>query len=236
MEESLCGSGGDVQVSQEVHTIASHCVKYRLGWKPTKTIGLNPLVYKAFYKISLTCVLIIIGCTYSRYMSHTYLNIIPDLSRCGMCFWDGRPCARNGVRRIAKCTLKEFEEVSEVQTPHRMWGYGCFSRQPCTFFALLGGAPLFRMISLQISRDSGCILTHYLRFCFPASFLALAFITIFCCFDVATVRPLSTATALGTINLRKCIQLFVNWTLIAFLSVMDFCAQTTPLDYIVPDS
>ena len=31
----------------------------------------------------------------------------------GTCFWDGWPCA-NIVRRMAKHTLKEFEEMSEV--------------------------------------------------------------------------------------------------------------------------
>ena len=74
------------------------------------------------------------------------------------------------VRRMAKRTLKEFKEVSEVSSTSlngriqdvltalspmkksktcsffngawQIYGYGCFSRQPCAFFASLAAAPL----------------------------------------------------------------------------------------------
>ena len=50
----------------------------------------------------------------------------------------------SNVRRMEKCTLKEFEEVSEVSntfTEREDFWYG-FSRQPCAFFAWLATAPL----------------------------------------------------------------------------------------------
>ena len=52
---------------------------------------------------------------------------------------------QQSMRRMAKCTLKEFDEVNKV------------SSRPCTFFASIAAAPLsFVLINLATaSRGSG---------------------------------------------------------------------------------
>ena len=90
----------------------------------------------------------------------------------------------SSVRRIAKCTLKEFVEVSEVLNTAL-----CFFCFPSCCSSLL-----YSLISPQTSRGSGCILAFCLHFRFWASLLgrssSLA-LQIFCHCDVVTMRPLA---------------------------------------------
>ena len=90
----------------------------------------------------------------------------------------------SSVRRIAKCTLKEFEEVTEVlNTALR---FLCFPSCCSSLF--------YSLISPRTSRGSGSILAFCLHFRFWASLLgrssSLA-LQIFCHFDVVTMRPLA---------------------------------------------
>ena len=119
---------------------------------------------------------------------------------------------------MAKRTLKEFEEVSEVSNTSlkvRIWS---FLKTATCFFASLAAAPLFyTSISQRTSRGRVGEWLHFgslSLFLFSrqsSSSFVFALITIFCHFDIATMRP-SATTALETINLCKCTQLFVNMT------------------------
>ena len=129
--------------------------------------------------------------------------------------------------RTAKCTLKEFEEVSEVSntSPKAIWS---FLKTATRFFASLAAAPLF--FTHQFRRGlHGVVAAFWL--CFRFRFRSSLFLTRFHYSFLPFWRrrdneTASAATALKTINLRKCTQLFVNRT---FLNGTEVCAQATPL-------
>ena len=67
--------------------------------------------------------------------------------------------------RTAKHALKEFEEVSEVSTPHRRQRCGCFSRRPRVSLLLLLSF-LLMDLAVDFTVYSGCILA----LCFASIF------------------------------------------------------------------
>ena len=106
--------------------------------------------------------------------------------------------------------LKEFRGCEHGFAPHRTRGFGRFSRRPRALFATLGAAALSHTHRSQCGLHG--IVTAFMlcfHFRFRASLLALSFslLSPFCCHNNETA---SAATALRTINLRKCTQLFVN--------------------------
>ena len=109
---------------------------------------------------------------------------------------------QQSVRRVKHTYY--IERVSRMWgMSHRTWGYGSFWGQPRALFAMLGTAAL--SYSLFLMRTSRTL--SVFRFC--ARLLALSFSlpSLFCRRNNETA---SAATALRTINLRKCTQLFVN--------------------------
>ena len=142
------------------------------------------------------------------------------ISRCDMCFWAGRSCMCNersvkSVRRKAK-RMHYVERVRECECVfelHRTQRYGCLSRRPHALFALLGTAALScthrsrRGLHGVESAFTLCLLVRF-RAGLQALFCSLPsqLLPFWRC-DNETA---SAATALRTINLRKCIQIFVN--------------------------
>ena len=119
------------------------------------------------------------------------------------------------VRRKAKRThyIERVRECECIFELHRTQRYGQFSRWPHTLFVLLGAAALSRTHrSRRRLHSVEAAFTLCLLLCFRARLLALSSslpsqLLPFWRHDNETA---STATALRTINLRKCTQLFVN--------------------------
>ena len=140
---------------------------------------------------------------------------------CGLvgvtCFWAGRSIhvqrSVKSVRRKAKRThyIERVWECERVFKPHRTRRYGCFSRRPYALFASLGVA------ALSCTHRSRCGLQGFgAAFTLSSSFSRQALahssslpsqLLPFWRRDNETA---SATTALRTINLRKCTQLFVN--------------------------
>ena len=59
----------------------------------------------------------------------------------------------NSVRRMAKCTLKEFEEVSEVSNTLSKARYGRFSRWPHVYVSLLRKPLLLSFVVIDLAAD-----------------------------------------------------------------------------------
>ena len=144
---------------------------------------------------------------------------IPLVSSLATCFWDGRSCMCNEVWKVweggqSVCTtLKEFRGYKCSFAQHRTRGYGCFWRQPHALFASLGTAALSRTHRSRCGLHSAvAAFTLCLLFSFRARLLAfvsslsLQFLPFQCCDNEIA----DAATALRTINLCKCIQIFVN--------------------------
>ena len=124
----------------------------------------------------------------------------------------------SSVRKIAKCTLKEFEKVSKALNyliPRPVWKTGLETRLgPFVFFASLP-AVLLSCTHWSCHGLHRVVATFWLAvFAFifaPVSQLFLlhshySFLPFWHCNNETT----SAATALGMINLRKCKQHFVN--------------------------
>ena len=82
-------------------------------------------------------------------------DVCISVSRCGKCFWDSGH-VQESVRRMAKHTVKEFQEVSEVSntSPNpRIWS---FLKSAIPWFTSWSSS--YSSMSLQTSRCSGCIL------------------------------------------------------------------------------
>ena len=161
---------------------------------------------------------------YSQCMPRAHLNDLWTntcglVSRCSTCFWDCRSMhvqwSVKNVRRAKRTYYigKSFEDVSVVS--HRTTrGYGTcsFSRWPTTHFIRYARhcwSLSYSSFSTGTSRHCGCIYALCLLFHFCARLLALSFSlpSPFCRRNNETA---SAATALRTINLRKCTQNFVN--------------------------
>ena len=99
------------------------------------------------------------------------------------------------VRRKAKRTyyIERVRQCEHIFELHRMRGYGCFSRQPCTLFALMGAAALSGTHHAQCGLHSIVVaFTLCLIFCFrTSSFFLAPIITFAISFDVMTVRLLA---------------------------------------------
>ena len=129
------------------------------------------------------------------------------VSRHGTCFWDGWPCATK-CEKNGKMYVERIPGSDQGFVRTRIWS---FLRWP--FFASLAVALSYSSISPQTSQSSGYILALCLCFHFhvisvlaSCFFLALFTVYFWCCNNETT----SPTTALGTINLRMCTQLFVN--------------------------
>ena len=139
------------------------------------------------------------------------------ISRRGTCFWDGRSCMHvqrsvKSVRRKAKCThfVERVRECERVFKLHRTRRYSRLSRRPRALFASLGAAALFRTHRSRRGPYGveAAFTLCLLRFC--ARLLALPRSDHLLLFWRRDNETASAATALRTINLRKCTQLFVN--------------------------
>ena len=159
-------------------------------------------------------------CTYLPCMPHVHLH---DLWT-NMCGLVGVTCAFGlvgpymynkvwKVRRKAKCThyIERVWECERVFEPHRTWRYGCFSRRPCALFPSLGAAALSRTHrsrhGLQGVEATFTLSSLFSRQALAHSSSLSSQLLPFRCCDNETA---SATTALRTINLCKCTQLFVN--------------------------
>ena len=121
---------------------------------------------------------------------------------------------QQGGKRIAKCTLKDFQEVSVVSNTSlnaRIWSFSALSNLsilPWTSHCILDLCLCFRF------------------FCQSPNSFSLLSSQLFFLFDIATLTTSATIIALGTINLCKCTQLGFSFT---FLNGTGVCAQGTPL-------
>ena len=59
----------------------------------------------------------------------------------------------SSVRRMAKCTLKEFEEVSKVSNTLPKARYGRFSRWPHVYVSLLHKLLLLSFVVIDLAAD-----------------------------------------------------------------------------------
>ena len=128
-----------------------------------------------------TCILGLRVCTFEPMGNMCALLLVAMAHAFGMVAH-----VQQSVRRMAKCTLKEFREVSEVLKASRNVRICLFP-----FFALLAAAHSYSMILLRYSRGSSYILALCLHFCFRISSFLLTLITVFCHFDFATMRLLA---------------------------------------------
>ena len=135
-----------------------------------------------------------------------------------------------------RTTLKEFRECECSFEPHRMRGYGHFSRRPHTLFTSQGAAALSRTHRSR-SRLHGVVaafvLSVFSSVFAPGSKLFLAPITILL-FCRRNNEAASTTTALNTIKLCKCTQLFVNR--IFCIPKWDGCLRTSHTFNCIPEA
>ena len=118
------------------------------------------------------------------------------------------------VRRKAKGThyVESVQECECVFEPHRTRRYGCLSRRPRALFASLGAAALSRT---HRSPDADfTVFRLHLRSLFSSVFApgssSSSLPSQLLPFWRRDNETACAATALRVINLRKCIQLFVN--------------------------
>ena len=79
---------------------------------------------------------------------------------------------QQSVRRMANCTMIEFQEVSKVRKPHRTRGYACFLKW--SFFASLATGLSCSSISQRTSQGSDYILALCLHLHFCVSLQSLS--------------------------------------------------------------
>ena len=140
------------------------------------------------------------------------------ISRRGTCFWAGRSCMCNeqsvkSMRRKAKRTHYEFENVSAFSNRTGTRRYGRLSRLPLALFVLLGAAALFRTNCSRCGLhgvEAAFTLCLLLRFHTRLLALSSSLPSQLLPFWRRDNETASATTALRTINLHKCTQLFVN--------------------------
>ena len=145
------------------------------------------------------------------------------------------PGTRLGRPRTTKCEQCEDGKVyvervrgSDRGFEHLTKGDMIVSQDGHAFlcFASRCSSLSYSSILSRTSRGSGCILALCLCFSFCASLFLTRSHYSFLPFWRRHDNETSAATALETINLRKCTQVFVNRT---FNCIPDVCAQATPL-------